>query len=159
MSEWLKMEKEIKLTRKQKAFCENYLANNGNGTQAAKDAGYKENSADVIASQNLRKLSINAYMNKRIEESADKHGMSIDKIFMLLKRGAENALPDLDAAKDEVERERMLRLYSASDAVKCISEHCKITGIYASEKKEITVDTTHMHEKLKEIEEEFEKEY
>ena len=39
---------EIKLTAKQAAFCHYYLANNGNGTQAAIKAGYPKNSAGTI---------------------------------------------------------------------------------------------------------------
>ena len=98
-------------------------------------------------------------MDKRIEEAAKTHGLSMEDIFDALSRGVKYSMPKLETAKDEEEREEMIRLYSASDAVKCISEHCKITGIYAAEKKEVIVDTTSMHDKLKEIEEEFEKEY
>ena len=62
------------LTPKQKAFCEYYAANGGNGTQAAIDAGYSEETATQIASQNLTKVDIQEYIaelanpieNKRI---------------------------------------------------------------------------------------------
>ena len=43
----------MKLTPKQKAFVREYKKNGGNGTQAAIKAGYSENTADVIATENL----------------------------------------------------------------------------------------------------------
>ena len=44
------------LTLKQLAFVKAYLANRGNGTQAAIEAGYSKKSAHAIASENLRNL-------------------------------------------------------------------------------------------------------
>lgn len=48
---------ELKLTDKQKAFCEEYLIDL-NATQAAIRAGYSEASAKEIGCQNLTKLNI-----------------------------------------------------------------------------------------------------
>ena len=44
-----------KLTPKQKAFIREYKTNGGNGTQAAIKAGYSENTARAISSENLTK--------------------------------------------------------------------------------------------------------
>ena len=62
------------LTPKQKAFCEYYAANGGNGTQAAIDAGYSDNVAGQQGAENLKKPEIKEYIaelanpteNKRI---------------------------------------------------------------------------------------------
>lgn len=62
-------EKEIKLTGKQKLFADYYVGiANLNATRAAKLAGYSEKSAYEIGSQNLRKLEILEYIEKRLDE-------------------------------------------------------------------------------------------
>jgi phage terminase small subunit len=63
----------VALTPKQKAFCEHYAAN-GNATKSALLAGYSEENAKQIGSENLSKLDIQEYIaelanpieNKRI---------------------------------------------------------------------------------------------
>jgi phage terminase small subunit len=148
-----------KLTRKQKAFCDNYITNGYNGAKAARDAGYSKKCDHEIAAQNLAKVSIKEYVDNAMKTAEETHGLKMEEIFAALKRGVEYSMPDLSLAEDEEEREEMLKLYSINDGVKCISEHCKITGKYAAEKKEVVVDTSHMQDKLAEIENEFEKEY
>lgn len=49
-----------RLTDKERAFCRYYIANGGNGTQAAISAGYAPGSAKVTASQMLKKPQIRA---------------------------------------------------------------------------------------------------
>ncbi|MCC7347531.1 MAG: terminase small subunit [Variibacter sp.] len=49
-----------RLTDKERAFCRYYIANGGNGTQAAISAGYASGSAKVTASQMLKKPQIRA---------------------------------------------------------------------------------------------------
>lgn len=63
------MDKEIenKLTEKQKRFCDEYLIDL-NATRAAIAAGYSENSAKVIGSENLTKPNVKAYIDARMEE-------------------------------------------------------------------------------------------
>lgn len=50
------------LTPKQLAFCQYYIINQGNGTQAAADAGYSKKHARTIASENLTKPDIKEYL-------------------------------------------------------------------------------------------------
>ena len=57
----------MKLTKKQKDFCEYYLQT-GNATEAARKAGYSQNSAKSIGQQNLTKLAISEYIASRREE-------------------------------------------------------------------------------------------
>lgn len=51
-----------KLTPKQRAFADEYIANKGNATQAAIRAGYSENSSRDIGKENLTKPHIRAYI-------------------------------------------------------------------------------------------------
>lgn len=63
-------EEAEKLTPKEKAFVEYYLGEaKFNGAEAARRAGYSEKTAKEIASQNLTKLHVLAYM-REIQASA-----------------------------------------------------------------------------------------
>jgi len=54
-------ELEIKLTGKEKRFCEEYVID-WNGARSARVAGYSENSAKEIAAENLTKPNIKQYI-------------------------------------------------------------------------------------------------
>ena len=58
---------EKKLTAKQQRFCDEYLIDL-NATQAAIRAGYSKKTAGVIATENLQKPNISAYIEKRMAE-------------------------------------------------------------------------------------------
>lgn len=58
------------LTAKQQRFCNEYLIDL-NGAQAAIRAGYSEKNARVIASENLSKPNIKAYIEKCMAEKED----------------------------------------------------------------------------------------
>ena len=55
------------LTAKQKRFCDEYLVDL-NATQAAIRAGYSEKTARAIGAENLTKLDIKEYIEKRMAE-------------------------------------------------------------------------------------------
>lgn len=57
----------MKLTTKQKNFCEYYLQT-GNATEAARLAGYSEKTARVIGTENLSKPAISEYIAGRRAE-------------------------------------------------------------------------------------------
>jgi phage terminase small subunit len=57
----------MKLTAKQKKFAHNYIET-GNATQSAIDAGYSKKTAPTIASENLIKPNIKAYIDKKMRE-------------------------------------------------------------------------------------------
>lgn len=63
MSKKTKESGEVDLTGKQKRFCEEYIFD-FNGTRAAKAAGYSDDTAAVIASENLTKPNIQAYIKE-----------------------------------------------------------------------------------------------
>ncbi len=56
----------MKLTDKQKKFCEEYLID-CNATQAAIRAGYSKKTAYSIGEQNLKKLEIKTYIDEMLE--------------------------------------------------------------------------------------------
>ena len=57
----------VKMTNKQKLFCDEYLVDL-NATQAAIRAGYSKNSARAIGNENLQKPYIQEYIKDRMDE-------------------------------------------------------------------------------------------
>lgn len=55
------------MTKKRKLFCEKYLSNGFNATQAAIDAGYSRKSAYSIGPEILEFPEVKAYLNTRIK--------------------------------------------------------------------------------------------
>jgi phage terminase small subunit len=74
--------KKNKLTNKQRAFVENYLANGFNATQAASDAGYSGSYGTLrsIGSENLTKPNIQEVIQERMSEL----GMAADEVLARL---------------------------------------------------------------------------
>lgn len=60
---------EVKVTPKQEAFAEHYIANGGNGVQAARSAGYKGNvnTLNQVARQNLQIPTIFSRVRARLD--------------------------------------------------------------------------------------------
>ena|ERR1700761_8966222 len=83
--------KNPKLTPKQEKFVDKYLEL-GNGTKAAKEAGYSARTADKIASENIRKPEIMASIAEKKEAAAKKAGFTLDFKYKMLKKAAELAL-------------------------------------------------------------------
>lgn len=79
----------MELTPKQKAFADYYLET-GNATEAAKRAGYSENSAKQIGTENLSKPSISQYIaerQKRVEDSRIADISEVLQFFTSVMRG------------------------------------------------------------------------
>lgn len=57
----------MKLTQKQKVFCEEYIKT-GNASDAARKAGYSQKTAPFIGAENLKKPQISAYIKSRLDE-------------------------------------------------------------------------------------------
>lgn len=57
----------MKLTPKQKAFCDYYIQT-GNASEAAKKAGYAEKNARITGAKNLTNANISAYISERMAE-------------------------------------------------------------------------------------------
>jgi phage terminase small subunit len=96
-----------KLTKKQKAFCREYVVDY-NGTQAAIRAGYSEKTANEQAAQLLAKLSIQDFVkelqneqNERLQITADE----LTKFFRTIKDDPEQKGADrIKAAENLAKR-------------------------------------------------------
>ncbi|WP_076637324.1 terminase small subunit [Lactiplantibacillus plantarum] len=74
-----------KLTPKQQRFADEYIKS-GNAADAARKAGYKENTARVAGAQNLTKLNIKKYIDEQMAEIASKRIMDAREAVELLTR-------------------------------------------------------------------------
>lgn len=110
------------LTPKQKAFIREYKKNGGNGTQAAIKAGYSENTADVIATENLRKPSIREALEKEEKKLQEKYEYTIDDMVR-----------ELDDVKMKADAER-----NRKAQIKAIELKGKAFGLFV-DKQETTV--------------------
>ena len=90
--------KEKELTEKQKLFCEYYIEN-WNGADAARRAGYSEDTAREIASQNLTKPHIKEYIEEIQKDLAKIAGISRLSIIKDLQTIKEYAEQDKDKIK------------------------------------------------------------
>lgn len=70
----------MKLTPKQKAFCDYYIQT-GNASEAARKAGYSEKTAPFIGSENLKKPKISAYIAERLAEADKKRIADADEVM------------------------------------------------------------------------------
>lgn len=72
-----------KLTAKQQRFCDEYLVDL-DGTKAAIRAGYSQKTAGVIASENLKKPNIRAYIDQRMAEKEEALVAKQDEVLKYL---------------------------------------------------------------------------
>lgn len=113
----------MKLTSKQKAFADEYLIC-GNATEAAKKAGYNPKSARQIATENLAKPSISAYIaerQKQIEDSRIADIKEVMEFYSAVLRGEIKDQFDMDAALSDrlaAGRELMKRYEKSDDGRK-----------------------------------------
>lgn len=70
----------MKLTEKQKKFCDEYIKL-GNATQAAIKAGYSEKTARFTGAENLTKPNIKNYIDEKMAELASERIMSAQEIL------------------------------------------------------------------------------
>lgn len=110
------------LTRKQKAFCENYIANGGNARKAAIDAGYKPNSAKEIGAENLTKPLIAAYIKELSTPTEEKRIASADDVLSYLSMV-------IEAKRKELEGDGPV-IVKTADANKAADLLGKFHGLY-----------------------------
>ncbi len=108
-----------KLTAKQQRFCDEYLIDL-NATQAAIRAGYSEQSARQMGTQNMSKPSVKEYIEKRMAEKESKliadqdevlkyltsvlRGESQSSVVVVESTGTMTAAREMLKAPDEKER-------------------------------------------------------
>ena len=94
-----------KLTRRQIALVDAYVANGGNVTQAAKEAGYAEgDSGRVSAQRALKTAHVKQHMMQVVVDEFSKHApMALGQLAGLSKR-AKSEYVQLEASKDLLDR-------------------------------------------------------
>lgn len=70
----------MKLTPKQKAFCDYYIET-GNASEAARRAGYSEKTARAIGQENLTKPAVMAYISDRMKNQDRERVASADEVI------------------------------------------------------------------------------
>lgn len=73
----------MKLTDKQKIFCDEYIISL-NATQAAIKAGYAEKTAYAIGAENLKKPKIQSYISERMEQKESSLIATQDEVLKYL---------------------------------------------------------------------------
>lgn len=147
----------MKLTEKQKKFADYYIEL-GNATQAAIKAGYSKKTANRIATENLSKLVISEYIQKRLKELEKSRLMTVEEALLLSKSIA-NGEPqtfiyrELDPKTDEVLVEEK-KQYSPKieERQKSIEHILKVNGAF--DKKE---SATNQDDELKRLADSLEK--
>lgn len=74
---------DIKLTEKQKRFCDYYIEN-PNATVAAEKSGYSKKTARFIGNENLTKPNIKSYIEKRLKELESARVANADEVLKYL---------------------------------------------------------------------------
>jgi len=83
----------VKLTEKQKRFCD-YYVETGNATEAAIKAGYSEKTARFIASENLTKPYIKNYIDARLKELQEKRIAKAEEVMTFLSASMRGELQE-----------------------------------------------------------------
>lgn len=145
------------MTIKQKKFADYYIET-GNATQSAIRAGYSKKTANRIATENLSKLVISEYIQKRLKELEKSRLMTVEEALLLSKSIA-NGKPqtfiyrELDPKTDEVLVEEK-KQYSPKieERQKSIEHILKVNGAF--DKKEAA---TNQDDELKRLADSLEK--
>jgi len=91
------------LTAKQDLFCKEYIKD-FNGTRSAIAAGYSESSANAIASENLRKPDVRAYIDTLLRKRMEKVEIDANYVLQELVNCWEADLADLFTDKGELRK-------------------------------------------------------
>ena len=121
----------MKLTPKQKIFCEAYLRT-GNATAAAREAGYKQPRAQ--GHENLTNPNILAYMRGRIEERDKKLIADTDEVLAFYTAAMRGNVDDGEAPAGLTDRLRaadalMRRLQVLEDRKALLAEDDSNAGV------------------------------
>jgi phage terminase small subunit len=107
-----------KLTKKERRFCYEYIANGFNATRACIIAGYTERSAPVTGSRLLRKANVKAKIEELQKNLAETAGISS---LMIVKEHAKIAFSNVAMLHNTwIERKELEKL--SDDEKSCIQE-------------------------------------
>ncbi len=121
----------MKLTPKQKKFCEYYIQS-GNASEAARKAGYKEKNAPFMGAENLKKPQIKSYINERVGKQDKELVADADEVlrfYSAVMRGEVKDQFGLDASlTDRLKAgDALMKRYAAGGAKKNEAEDDPIT--------------------------------
>jgi len=134
-----------KLTEKQKQFCHEYVID-FNGAQAAIRAGYSEDTAKEIASENLTKPNVNAYVKALTAKKRDKNELLADRVIAeLVKVGFANIQDYIDTGNSVTD----LTLISKGKAAAVASVKKSVTTFEGGEKETVEFK---LHDKISALE-------
>lgn len=131
------------LTPKQKAFADEYIANKGNATQAAINAGYSEGTAKEMGYENLTKPHVRAYIDKRLEDKMadlmNRGSQVVEQLMSFAFRKRQTAYSKrTDLVNDIVESEHMYEFDpSIEEANKSLDILARIMGLGRSENADL----------------------
>lgn len=134
------------LTGKQKRFCEEYIFD-FNGARAARAAGYSEDTAAAIASENLTKPNIKAYIQELQDDLAKTSGISKLKVLREHEKIAFGSIAHLH--NTWIERKEFENLTEEQKA--CISEistQTRVERVDKGTKDEALIDVDYVKIKL-----------
>lgn len=117
----------MKLTTKQKLFCDEYIKS-GNAKQSAIKAGYSPKTAYSIGNENLNKPELKAYIDERLKELSNHKILSAAEVLEYLSRvvagketeyvaTSKGVFPDVPvSAKDRISAAKeLLKRYPTTD--------------------------------------------
>jgi len=113
----------MKLTPKQKGFCQQYLLDL-NATQAAIRAGYSKRRAKEIGYQLLHKTTLQAHLKKLMDKRAGRTEVTQDKVIMELAKIAFSDISKfVEFGPDKLKIKALAKLEKEDKA--CVSEVSK----------------------------------
>jgi len=127
------------LTLKQQGFINHYLANGGNGVQAAKEAGYKGkyDTLNQVAIENLQKPIIKKEIDKERKKLKKITNATSENKRKMLWEAANRSMCDPIFNEDGENTGRSK--FDNSGVVRAINELNKMDGDHAAEKREIKI--------------------
>lgn len=133
------------LNDKQKQFCNEYLID-FNGTQAAIRAGYSEKTANRIASENLSKLDIQAYLKELIENRNERTKITQDEVIRDIIEVKNRCMQKAPVMRFDKEIKEYIQVtdelgrdvwqFDANGANKALDMLAKHTGVYEIDNKQ-----------------------
>jgi len=126
------------LTHKQQLFINHYLANGGNGTQAAKSAGYKGSykTLNQVAMDNLEKPIIKKELDKERNRLKKITNATTENKRKMLWEAANRSMND--PIFNEEGKNTGISKFDNSGVVRAINELNKMDGDHAAVKNELT---------------------
>lgn len=126
-----------KLTEKQRRFVNAYIKT-GNAAEAARQAGYKKKTADVMGRENLRKPTVRKALDERLKELDDAQIADAREVLIHLTaamRGEiEEEIPVVEGCGNGVSKSRIIKKHiSAHDRLRAAEMLMKRYGLMLSD--------------------------